>query len=143
MDDTTQNPNPTPQVPGQTDMPVAPVSTPVSPVDPMDNAQVPNLPTAPVVSDMPAAPVVPVPSGDSGQVIQTSSGQAMEQMAATMPSMDPTPAPASVNQAQVDPAVTAPVGDNNMASLGPVTMEDLMEELQHIEDKLDEMDEKL
>lgn len=142
MDDSAQNPVvPTPQP--QADVVSAPIAPTVPPVDPMDNPQVPDLPLTPV-----ADPATPAPAA----------AQAMQQMANAMSPVDPQPQVAPLIDpmpaAQPDPVIaqpqpgvdstpvqSAPTVDS--APLGPVTMEDLMEELQHIEDKLDEMDEKL
>lgn len=143
MDDTTQNPNPTAAPAAPMSDPAMPV-TPAMPTDPMSTAQVPDLPTAPVAAD--PAPAVQ-PASQPMDVLQSDSAQAMAQMAVgsnTVPQMpvpDPMPAPTVP-----DPMASVPTDqtqNTTMSSLGPVTMEDLMEELQHIEDKLDEMDEKL
>lgn len=106
-----------------------PTPTPM-PVDPMDNPQVPNLPMAPVAPEVPAAQM-PAPDMTMSQQVAP-----QPQVAAVAPAPQPMPS--------IDSAVSTPASSPDpVMPLAPVTMEDLMEELQHIEDKLDEMDEKL
>jgi len=151
MDDTTQNQNPVsqpvdPAVQQTQDMsaplmPQAPVSPsmPVAnpmPADPMDTAQ---------VADLPMAPIGANPAQDASMPSASDTMGAMQQMATDPMAMPSQPIPSMDAVAPVmstAPEATMPQ-PTDMSSLGPVTMEDLMEELQHIEDKLDEMDEKL
>lgn len=120
--------------------PVVPMP-PVVPVDPMDNVQVPDLPTAPVADPAQVAPVPvqPEPVADSLQQMAAVQ-QVPQSVPAPMP--EPTVQVPDMPAAQVIPTDPSSISAGG-SSLGPVTMEDLMEELQHIEDKLDEMDEKL
>lgn len=74
----------------------------------------------PTQGAMPQAPVMPSQPADSAAPAPVA-----------MPAQDMPAAPAQ------DGAQSTP------AQLGPVTNEELMEELQHIEDRLDEMEEKL
>lgn len=114
------------------------------PVDPMDSAKVPDLPTTLGVPAQSAMPTV-----DPMSAMQQMAGQPAQQPtpldtnAMPQPVMPTAPmdAPAPV-MSQPDPQMPTPSA-RQPEDLGPVTMEDLMEELQHIEDKLDEMDEKL
>ncbi len=146
MDDPTQNsvqPDPV-QQPAPVAATDAVAMPPVpAPVDPMDNVQVPDLSVSPL--QVPADPAGVLPQAvPSENALQSDSGQAMQQMA-TSPSMAPDPAPQVADMVAVVPQsqVEDPLPQADATNLGPVTMEDLMEELQHIEDKLDEMDEKL
>ena len=138
--DQTQNPTSTDPTVSASPAPVDPSATPAAPLpeqaapaDPMDQAgQIPAMPTAPINATDPVATVNPVPdpmsatvSADPAMAPAPLPGQATSEVTSVTPDMN------------IQPATTVP------AATGPVTNEELMEELQRIQDRLDEMDEKL
>lgn len=160
MDNNTQNQTPvTPigdaGVTAPTDQPVAQPAP--MPVDPMDAAsQMSSLPTVPVGTGDTTAPAAPQPIAMlDPMVVSAPVDQAVQPVMPTMP-MDTT-VPAATPTMDVNAPVlpAAPVIDATAAvvptaasmpapmQMGPVTNEELMEELQRIEDRLDEIDEKL
>lgn len=158
MDNNTQNQTPVTPV----DTVTAPTDQAVAqpapmPVDPMDTAaQMVSLPPAPVeTGDMMAQAVVQPAAMPDPMVASTPVDQVTQPVLPAMPMDTTAPAamPAMDMNAPVMPAV--PVVDTTAAvvpsapvmpapmHMGPVTNEELMEELQRIEDRLDEIDEKL
>lgn len=153
MDNQTQNPTPAadPAVaaatPVSSDTTGNPVQTETAPVDPMAQAaQIPAMPTAPVGADpTPAAdPAVTMPLPEQAAPTDIPSVPTVNPMPSTdaqpvVASVDPMVQPVPEVQASDSQSVTPAVPAIN----GPVTNEELMEELQRIQDRLDEMDEKL